>query len=123
MGYRSEVAYVIKFDDKQTRDAYVTLMLANDSKLIKQAIEECDYDNERDPIITFHAEDVKWYDSYEEVRAHTFIYRNARELGMGSFRFLAVGEDGKEDFEEDTLHDGHALYDYIYAEHSLRTNF
>lgn len=123
MGYRSEVAYVIKFDDKQTRDAYVTLMLAHSNPDVRDAIQECDYDNERDPIITFRQDDVKWYESYEDVQAHTFIYQNARELEMGSYRFLAVGEDGKEDFEEDTLHDGHDLYNYIYAEHHLRTNF
>ena len=28
MGYRSDVAYVIKFDDIETRDNFVTLMLA-----------------------------------------------------------------------------------------------
>lgn len=123
MGYRSEVAYVIKFDDKQTRDAYVTLMLAHSNPDVRDAILECDYDNERDPIITFHADGVKWYDSYEDVQAHRFIYTNAHELEMGSYRFLAVGEDGQEDFEEDTLHDGHDLYNYIYAEHHLRTNF
>lgn len=123
MGYRSDVAYVIKFDDIQTRDAYVTLMLGNDSEQVREAIKECEYDDARDPVITFKCEDVKWYDSYEDVRAHVFIFRNARELGMGSYRFLALGEDGKEDFEEDTLHDGHELYDYIYAVHNVHTSF
>ena len=123
MGYRSDVAYVIKFDDIQTRDAYVTLMLGNDNPHVRQAITECDYDNERDPVITFKYEDVKWYDTYDDVQAHTFIFRNAHELRMGSYRFLGVGEDGAEDFDEETLHDGHELYDYIYARHILETSF
>lgn len=123
MGYRSDVAYVIKFDDIQTRDAYVTLMLGNDNKHVREAIEECNYNNERDPVITCRIEDVKWYDTYGEVEAHTFIYRNAHELGMGSYRFLAVGEDGAENFEQELIHDGHDLYEYIYAVHSLHTEF
>lgn len=123
MGYRSDVAYVIKFDDIQTRDAYVTLMLAHADSDVRKAIEECDYDDERDPIITFKADDVKWYDSYPDVIAHTFIYTNALNLEMGSYRFIALGEDGKEDYNEETLHDGHDLYEYISARHYLETSF
>ena len=124
MGYRSEVAYVIKFDDKQTRDAYVTLMLAHDKPEVRKAIEECDYEYEQDPIITFQADDVKWYYSYEEVKAHKFIYTNAFELQMGSYRFIALGEDGQETFEEEELDNHwHDLSDYIYTEHHLRINF
>ncbi len=123
MGYRSEVAYVIKFDDKQTRDAYVTLMLAHDKPEVRKAIEECDYEYEDDPIITFKQDDVKWYPAYPDVQAHTFIYTNAHELNMGSYRFIALGEDGVETFEEELDNHSHYLSDYIYAEHHLRTNF
>jgi len=123
MGYRSQVAYVIKFDDIQTRDAYVTLMLAHDNPEVRKAIEECEYNNARDPIITFRQDDVKWYESYPDVRAHTFIYMNARELNMGSYRFLAVGEDGKEDFDEDTIAPHPHLGEYIYSVHTLHTEF
>lgn len=123
MGYRSDVAYVIKFDDIQTRDAYVTLMLANDNPWVRDGIEECNHSNERDPIITFRADDVKWYESYPEVIAHTFIYQNACELKMGSYRFLAVGEDGKEEFDEAHIHFEHHLGDYIYSVHNLHTEF
>lgn len=123
MGYRSDVAYVIKFDDIQTRDAYVTLMLGNDNPQVRIAIGECSHDDERDPVITFRCEGVKWYDTYDDVQAHTFIYRNAHELGMGSYRFLALGEDGAEDFAEELNNDAHDLYEYIYAVHSLHTEF
>jgi len=123
MGYRSDVAYVIKFDDIQTRDAYVTLMLGNDNPDVRKAIEECNYDYERDPIITFRERDVKWYDSYDDVQAHKFIYTNAHELGIGSYRFMAVGEDGAEDCETECIHDGHDLYEYINTRHILETNF
>ena len=123
MGYRSDVAYVIKFDDIQTRDAYVTLMLAHDDPKVRIAIEECEYNNERDPIITFRAEGIKWYPSYPDVQAHSFIYTNAFELEMGSYRCVTLGEDGAEDCETENLHDGHDLYDYIGTRHELVTSF
>lgn len=123
MGYRSDVAYVIKFDDIQTRDAYVTLMLAHDDPEVRKAIEECEYDNTRDAIITFKAEDVKWYSSFPDVQAHTFIYENAHELEMGSYRFLSVGEDGAEQDDHVALHDGHEMWDYMHTSHTLHTEF
>ena len=43
MGYRSNVAYIIKFNDIETRDNFVTLMLAKNDKWITQALDECEY--------------------------------------------------------------------------------
>lgn len=123
MGYRSDVAYVIKFDDIQTRDAYVTLMLAHDDENVRRAMEECEYDETRDAIITFKETDIKWYPSYPDVIAHTFICTNAHELEMGSYRIVTLGEDGQEDCETECIHDGHDLYDYITTRHILETNF
>lgn len=123
MGYRSDVAYVIKFDDIQTRDAYVTLMLAHENPDVRRAIEECEYNDARDPIITFKETDVKWYPSYPDVIAHSFIYQNAFELEMGSYRYMSIGEDGQEDSDTETLHDGHDLYEYVNTRHELVTNF
>ena len=123
MGYRSDVAYVIKFDDIQTRDAYVTLMLGNENPHVRAAIEECNYNHTRDPIITFRDDDVKWYNSFPEVIAHKFICENAITLDMGSYRIVTLGEDGAEDCETETLHDGHDLYEYIGTRHELVTSF
>lgn len=123
MGYRSDVAYVIKFDDIQTRDAYVTLMLAHDDEHVRKAIEECEYNDARDPVITFKETDVKWYESYPDVQAHTFIYQNAFELDMGSYRFIALGEDGAETFEQEERNQMTDLYEYLSTRHELVTSF
>jgi len=125
MGYRSEVAYVIKFDDIETRNNFVTLMLAKNDKHITQAIEECEYGYEDDPIITFEAQDVKWYKSYDDVQAHHAMMREAvhiygEEKG-GRFRFIGVGEDGHEEFDEDD-NEGD-LYEYITTVHAVQTSF
>ena len=121
MGYRSDVAYVIKFKSIQDRDAYVALCLAKNDPLVTTAIEECGYDNKEDPIITFKATDVKWYQDFPDVKAHQFIYQQARELDMGGYRFVGVGEDGAEDYDEEDM--DFDLSDYIYAVHQLNTSF
>jgi hypothetical protein len=98
-------------------------MLAHDDPNVRKAIEECEYDDARDPIITFKETDVKWYPSYPDVQAHKFIYTNAYELEMGSYRIVMLGEDGADDCETECLHDGHDLYDYISTRHELVTSF
>ena len=125
MGYRSNVAYVIKFDDIETRDNFVTLMLAKNDRRITQALDDCEYRYEDDPIITFEETGVKWYDTYDEVQAHNQLMREAvdiyGETKGGRFRFLAVGEDGQEDFDEhDDVGD---LYEYITTVHEIQTSF
>jgi hypothetical protein len=124
MGYRSDVAYVIKFDDIETRDNFVTLMLAKNDKWITQALDECEYGYDEDPIISFNQEGIKWYESFDDVQAHHAIMREAvaiyKEKG-GRYRFIAVGEDGQEEFDE---HDDEGdLYEYITTTHAVITYF
>lgn len=124
MGYRSHVAYVIKFDDIETRDNFVTLMLAKNDKWITQALDECEHRYESDPVITFEECDIKWYDTYDEVIAHRTLMKEAvaiyGEKG-GRYRFIGVGEDGAEDYDEDD-NEGD-LYEYITTRHEVVTDF
>lgn len=124
MGYRSDVAYIIKFDDIETRDNFVTLMLAKNDKWITQALDECEYGYQDDPIITFEAQSVKWYKGYDDVEAHRALMLSAtqiyREKG-GRYRFIGVGEDGAEDYDEDD-NEGD-LYEYITTRHEVVTDF
>lgn len=124
MGYRSHVAYIIKFDDIETRDNFVTLMLAKNDPVLTQAIDECEYGYKGDPIITFEAEDVKWYSDFEDVKAHHTLMEEAVEIykhKKGRYRFVSVGEDGAEDFNEDDAEGD--LYDYVTTIHQVQTEF
>jgi hypothetical protein len=125
MGYRSDVAYVIKFDDIETRDNFVTLMLAKNDKHITEAINDCECRYNDDPIITFASESVKWYDSFDDVKAHRALMHDAVEIygeeKGGRYRFISVGEDGAEDFDESD--DEGDLYDYITTVHAVQTSF
>jgi len=124
MGYRSDVAYVIKFDDIETRDNFVTLMLAKNEPQTTQALSECEYGYTDDPIITFQETDLKWYQDFEDVKAHHALMREAVEIygkKGGRFRFVSVGEDGAEEFDEDD--DAGDLWDYINTRHEINTAF
>jgi len=124
MGYRSDVAYVIKFNDIETRDNFVTLMLAKNEPQITQALSECEHGYKDDPIITFDTVDVKWYDSFEDVKAHHNLMKYAVEIYKhkgGRYRFISVGEDGAESFDEDDSEND--LYDYITTVHEIQTGF
>lgn len=124
MGYRSDVAYVIKFNDIETRDNFVTLMLAKNDPQTTQALSECEYGYKDDPIISFEAQSVKWYDSFEDVKSHQRLMRDAVEIFKhkgGRYRFVSVGEDGAEEFREDD--DEGDLYEYISTVHEIRTEF
>jgi hypothetical protein len=124
MGYRSDVAYVIKFDDIETRDNFITLMLAKNDKWITQALDECEHGYDEDPIISFNQEGIKWYESYNDVQAHRKLMTEAVEIYKekgGRYRFIAVGEDGQEEFYEDD--DEGDLYEYITTTHAVITYF
>ena len=124
MGYRSDVAYVIKFNDIETRDNFVTLMLAKNDPIVTRAIQECEYVYTDDPIITFEQDSVKWYDSFEDVQAHNTLMKEAVDIYKhkgGRYRYVGVGEDGAEDFREDD--DDGDLWEYITTTHAVNTMF
>ncbi len=122
MGYRSDVAYVIKFKSFDDREAFISLMLSKNDPNIYQAVNETKHDYKEEPLITFEVDDVKWYPDFPDVQAHEQLYKQAHELFEADYRFLAIGEDGAETFDEED-NNGWGLYDYIYAVHRLATNF
>jgi hypothetical protein len=100
-------------------------MLAKNDKHITEAINDCEYRYDDDPIITFESESVKWYDSFDDVKAHRALMHDAVEIygeeKGGRYRFISVGEDGAEDFDESD--DEGDLYDYITTVHAVQTSF
>jgi hypothetical protein len=121
MGYRSDVAYVIKFKDITQRDAFVTLMLAKNDPIVTEAINNTTHAQTDDPVITFKQNDVKWDISFGDVKAHYTLMDEAVELYEAIYRFIALGEDGKEDCL--SVDDGGDLWDYVGTEHKLHTSF
>jgi hypothetical protein len=95
-------------------------MLHKNDRYITEAINETG--DHEDKYIVFKISDVKWYDSYDDVKAHHKLMHEANELFGASYRFMAIGEDGAETYQEDgDVYDG--LYDMLHSVHELRTTF
>jgi hypothetical protein len=124
MGYRSDVAYAIQFNDANERATFRDVMLHKNDPHITQALEETVDHREgfHDRYIVFKDTDTKWYDTYLEVQAHYKLMREANELFNASYRCLAIGEDGAETYDADGPNEDD-LYDMIHAVHELRTTF
>ena len=112
MGYRSAVAYTIRFvddhDEKNKQSFYTflaeakakaaTALCFNDPEWAEFVIDEARY------RINFSADDVKWYSDYEHVKCHEALIELADEWanqGDGdsephtgiAYKFIRIGED------------------------------
>jgi hypothetical protein len=142
MGYRSDVAYTIRF---KTEEAYRLFIaeakvkdlgkcFSNDDSFWDEA--ECDDDLWR---INFSAQGVKWYDSYPDVDMHNKLIALAEEWiasdlhneikdgGDGGgynarlgFIFTRVGEDSN-DIDEKA--DGEYDWDWIHVSRQIITDW
>ncbi len=84
MGYRSEVAYTIRFsgeDDTKVKQSFYTFLAEAKAN---PDIAGCFSDDEEHfkvieatYTINFHADDVKWYESYEDVQCHEALMKQA----------------------------------------------
>ena len=120
MGYRSDVAYAIQFNNADERATFRDVMLHKNDPHITQALEEVD--DYKNKYIVFKDSDVKWYDSYPDVIAHRQLREQACELFDASYRFIAIGEDGAETYHADGPNEDD-LYEMIQAVHELHTTF
>ena len=111
MGYRSEVAYIIRFKDKEQKDSFIALQLVKQNPDINEALKELKQVG--DDKLFFHVLDWKWYPEYKEVKAHTSLYQDAVELYEDSaYLFYRLGEE-LEDIEQDDGGDVDDLWDYL----------
>lgn len=97
MGYRSDVKYVIAFQDKEARDDFVAVQKVAGDKYAQEAIKEWDLEG-NDNLIFFEANNWKWYDDYPEVMAHDTLLDASVEAG-GAYVFYRLGEN-YDDMEE-----------------------
>jgi hypothetical protein len=116
MGYRSEVAYVIRFNSKADMGVFINVQLVKKDEHITQALKELtQIDTTADEgLLFFYADDVKWYDSFPEVQAHTQLYKDAVEMfDDACYIFLRCGESVDDVEEEGEGDDCWDLCDYI----------
>jgi len=119
MGYRSTVAFIISFKDKETLDNYLAPRLLDENlKNDRENFSRIAWD---DASVMYYVEVVKWYDNYEDVIALTRLYKDTIEAG-GAYRFIRVGEDDKDIEEEYAESDTtEPFWDDFYPVTSIQT--
>ena len=133
MGYRSDVAYTIRFvDDHDTNNEqsfYTFLLEAKANPDCQIALAEVEIDTKRKRF-NFNAEDVKWYDSYPDVRSHNALFDLAKDWAKQALEqklncsigaiFTRVGEN-TEDIEENAV--GDYDWDWVRVSRSITTDW
>ena len=97
MGYRSEVAYTIRFKDEASYRLFITEAKAKPEtagcfKSDEASVDECECDDDR-WAITFYADQVKWYPSYPEVVMHEKLLSQAEEWSDGDIHVATKDGD------------------------------
>ena len=91
MGYRSEVAYAIEFPDAGKKQAFVAAVKLGGNQHQIEALSELS--ERKDTLLIGHFCDVKWYESYDEVRSHHELMDMVVEEFKGSYVFARIGEE------------------------------
>ena len=136
MGYRSTVAYTIRFivdgnedDEAKTRGAFYTFLAeakVNDDTA--RAIADSEYltIDEKELTFNFFADDVKWYESYDDVKCHEALMDLSKEWADDSEdtycpyiagAFARIGEEMEDVVEEVWGEEG--SYDWISVHRSM----
>ena len=143
MGYRSDVAYTIRFKTEEDYRLFVLEAKANSETAgcfppnDGSLFEECEC-NDQKFRIDFRAESVKWYDTSPDVAMHEKLIDQAQEWidddthmeikdggsGHDAYRlgyvFVRIGED-EDDIER--KEGGNNAYDWLYVERKISTDW
>ena len=123
MGYRSTVAYTIRFtphpspqeseqgefpsdkDIKECKESFYTFLAEAKVKLSGAVNDESTIVDESNMAINFLAYDVKWYETYEDVQVHEALIQLSKDWAdmenkhIGGI-FLRIGEEMDDMIEE-----------------------
>lgn len=116
MGYRSEVGYVLTFPSKVKREEFVAVAKLKGGEFESAVSELEDYQfNKRinsDALMVgnfglrFHEHSIKWYDHFEDVKAHHTLMRMcANDAFRGVYQFIRIGEEDGDIAREEGQHE------------------
>ena len=122
MGYRSDVKYVIVFPSVEKRDEFLVKQKMLGDRYIQQAVNQLEVLEDK-PVVRFHADGWKWYESYPEVRAHIVLCDIAAETYGAAWRFVRIGEDDEDiDVEQHDADDMRGMIDPWELLHLVRSS-
>lgn len=136
MGYRSDVAYTIRFrsDDERAKQSFYTFIAEAKAKAATAPCfseEQKNWHGENNGFIVdegrfrinFSADGVKWYESYDDVKCHEALIELAKEWADDednqseiAYVFVRIGES-VEDIEE--REGGDADWDWVQVYRSI----
>lgn len=125
MGYRSEVAYHIKFNDEGQWNLFLLEAKSKPETRLCFEDESLSIEHEKQEF-RFHAEWVKWYPDYEDVKCHHKLfelcdeYNERGEKYVCEWLFRRVGES-EDDIE--SMSGGEPDWDTIELNRSLQVNW
>ena len=129
MGYRSEVAYTIGFHDEHTMGKFINHVFGSGDEHMIDALKDCEV-NFKELRINFHAYDVKWYESYDDVQGHTRLYQlpdkdDTQFFEKCDYKFIRVGEEQGDIDEEYSNNSDHRIdmHDGFYTCTSIEIPF
>jgi hypothetical protein len=115
MGYRSDVVMQITADGRNTRvmrEFIGKIKLAHEEFLGEWNAEEYGWDED---TFVFSVSDIKWYESYPEVKRVEAIWVMAKEMDGLSGKFVRIGEE-YDDIETEVFGDH---YPDVYVNRSF----
>ena len=121
MGYRSDVAYMIKFEKREDYWGFVAEAKCDPDTAI--CFEDEGFkQNDELQALQFGADQVKWYPDYEDVKCHTALLDKAedRDCSCDGY-FVRIGES-LDDIVELSFGDDPPV-DYISVERALHINW
>ena len=121
MGYRSEVAYIMRFKDAEQKQAFINLQRAKADKHINEALD--DLVEVEDNMLGYHADHVKWYDDYDDVKAHHTLMKDTIAMfaneettpdydNQAGYKFIRLGEE-EEDNTDEEEGNSEGLYEHV----------
>lgn len=126
MGYRSEVLKAAYFPGGEAAIHAHIAALKIKGEFTKILEDELQYfqvfNYQEGAVVMFHAEDTKWYDSYEDVQAIEKFFTDIEELEDHETIYLRCGEE-REDTEERTSGDTYYLQDLFHLQRSMNFDF
>lgn len=122
MGYCSGVAIGMSFKDKGSLAAFLSYVRLGD-KMSPEDLAQYTVTDAGELGVLLHAyfDNVKWYESYPDVRCHTNLMGMARESGAGT-AFVSIGEDYNDiTVKIDTAEVDLDLYDFFGVSRQLNS--
>ena len=126
MGYRSDVTGIIKFKTHEDKDKFLLMVRARNDDMYTMCFSNQDeannwkHDYAVEPIMTFQFIDVKWYESYPDVKIIYDLCNYAVETFNAEWRIVQLGEDGA---TEEEGSDDDPLEGYVQVVHNIETHF